>query len=430
MEEKTDNPIKEKFRLYLSERLKSASNYMSVLDRRVSEYIRRLVDPNADSIFYYTTSEDVEKCIMILEASDEFNMANERSHGLMHAALQQYLSFIYIDEMGNKDVARPNKLTDIVLSYEEANEAIAFAGEVVAYEMRRKKLKTSIPVKSDLGLISYLPKLFKKRASNDTIYSSVFSPAEVKRDSHFLVSVFLHSQNDTETVISMAKEADSFATRRGYRPLPCKLSEGDKVDIQLSIMGKTRLFFEQQTITWPGSITSCSFDYYVPSELVENNLCCSVVIKVNGAPIGEMRFIVEIVEQPTARNPKVFTQPYEKIFISYAHQDEEIVKNFAKAYELIHRDVFFDRDYLKAGDIFSEEIEKYIKDADVFILFWSENAAKSEYVQKELALALPRAFPQIKPYEKAKLRISPLSINPYAEPPANMKETYHFEKVS
>ena len=429
MEEKTDNPIKEEFRLYLSERLKSASNYMSVLDRRVSEYIRRLVDPNADSIFSYTTTEDVEKCIIILENSDEFNMANERSSGLMHAALQQYLSFICIHEMENKDSARPNKLKDIALPFEEEDKAFMLEGKFSACEMIGKKPKT-IPVKSSPSLISYLPKLFKKRASNDTIYSSVFSPAEVKRDSHFLVSVFLHSQNDTETVISMAKEADSFATRRGYRPLPCKLSEGDKVDIQLSIMGKTRLFFEQQTITWPGSITSCSFDYYVPSELVENNLCCSVVIKVNGAPIGEMRFIVEIVEQPTARNPKVFTQPYEKIFISYAHQDEEIVKNFAKAYELIHRDVFFDRDYLKAGDVFSQEIEKYIKSADLFLLFWSENAAKSEYVQKELALALPRAFPQIKPYEKAKLRISPLSINPYAEPPANMKETYHFEKVS
>ena len=429
LKEEAENPIKAEFRKYLSERLKSASNYMSVLDRRVSEYIRRLVDPNADSIFYYTTSEDVEKCIMILEASDEFNMANERSHGLMHAALQQYLSFIYIDEMGNKDVARPNKLTDIVLSYEEANEAIAFAGEVVAYEMRRKKLKTSIPVKSDLGLISYLPKLFKKRASNDTIYSSVFSPAEVKRDSHFLVSVFLHSQDDAETVISMAKEADSFTTRRGYRPLPCKMREGDMVDIQLSIMGKTLLFSDNQAIIWRGVIASCSFDYPIPNELDEKELCCSAVIKVNGAPIGEMKFITKIVEQPTTRNTKVISQPWEKIFISYAHQDEKTVRHFSQAFKMLKRDVFFDRDYLKAGDIFSEEIEKYIKDADVFILFWSENAAKSEYVQKELALALPRAYPQTQPLEKAKLSIYPMSIEPRAELPDDMKNIYNFEVV-
>ena len=427
--EKSDSPIKEKFRIYLSERLKSASNYMSVLDRRVSEYIRRLVDPNADSIFSYTTSEDVEKCIMILEASDEFNMANERSHGLMHAALQQYLSFIYIDEMGNKDVARPNKLTDIVLSYEEEGEATAFAGKLVANAMRRKEYKTRIPDESGLGLINYLPKLFKKRASNDTVYSSVFSPAEVKRDSHFLVSVFLHSQDDAETVISMAKEADSFTTRRGYRPLPCKMREGDMVDIQLSIMGKTLLFSDNQAIIWRGVIASCSFDYPIPNELDEKELCCSAVIKVNGAPIGEMKFITKIVEQPTTRNTKVISQPWEKIFISYAHQDEKTVRHFSQAFKMLKRDVFFDRDYLKAGDIFSEEIEKYIKDADVFILFWSENAAKSEYVQKELALALPRAYPQTQPLEKAKLSIYPMSIEPRAELPDDMKNIYNFEVV-
>ena len=429
--EESDNLIKEEFRKYLlSERLKSAPQYMSVLENRVREYIQRLIDPEANSIYSYTTSEDVAKCIQILENSDEFNIANERSSGLMHAALQRYLSFICIHEMENKDIARPNKLKDIVLSFEEEGEGFVAARKFEACEMRRKVPKTSIPDKSDPGLISYLPKLFKKRASNDTVYSSVFSPAEVKRESHFLINVFLHLQDETETAISMAKEADSFATRRGYRPLPCKMSKGDKVDIQLSILGKTRLFFENQSIIWEGVIKSCSFDYYIPNELDEKELCCSAAIKVNGTPIGEMKFITQIVEQPITRNPKVISQPYEKIFISYAHQDEKTVRHYAKAYQLLHRDVFFDRDYLKAGDVFSQEIEKYIKSADLFILFWSKNAAKSEYVQKEVDLALPRAFPQIKPYDKAKLRFSPVSINPKAELPAKLKETYHFEVIS
>lgn len=425
MTEKTSNPIKEEFRKYLSEKLKSASRYMAVLDNRVREYIRRLVDPEADSVFSYTTTEDIEKCIKILEDSDEFNIANERSSGVMHAALLQYLFFISINERENKEFAHSNNLKDTILDFEEDCYISASAEECCCIQMQ-KKPKT---IKAEPYLLSYLPKLFKKRTSNDTVYSSIFSPAEVKRDSYMLVSVFLHLQEETETVISLAKESDSFATRRGYRPLPCKLNKEDKVDIQLSIIGKTRLFFEKQTIIWPGKITSCSFDYYVPSELDENELCCSAVLTVNGIPIGEMKFITRIVEQPIACNPKVVTHPYEKIFISYAHQDEKTVKHYAKAFQLLRRDVFFDRDYLKAGDIFSQEIEKYINSADLFILFWSENAAKSAYVQKELALALPRAFPQIQPYEKAKLRISPISINPQTELPANMKETYHFEEV-
>ena len=425
--EKPNNSLKEEFRIYLSERLKSASRYMSVLDNRVREYIRRLVDPQADSIFSYTTTTDVEKCIKKLEDSDEFNIANEKSNGLMHAALQQYSSFICIHETENKDSARPNNLKDTDLPFDEEDDlsVSAAATNVCCYEQKKPKR----PKVAEPHLLSYLPKLLKKRTKNNTVYSSIFSPAEVRPDSHFVVNVFLHLQDDAETVISMAEEADRFAARRGYRPLPCKLSVGDKVDIQLSIMGKTQLFFENQAIIWEGVITSCSFDYYIPNELEEKELCCSAVIKVNGTPIGEMKFITQIVEEPITRYPKVISQPWEKIFISYAHQDEKTVRHYAKAYQLLRRDVFFDRDYLKAGDIFSQEIESYIKKADVFILFWSENAAKSAYVQKELALALPRAYPQTQPIEKAKLSIYPMSIEPRAELPSDMKNIYNFEMI-
>ncbi len=92
-------------------------------------------------------------------------------------------------------------------------------------------------------------------------------------------------------------------------------------------------------------------------------------------------------------------------------------------------DYFFDRDYLKAGDIFPLEIEKYINSADLFILCWSENAANSDYVQKERNQALDRAYPKVKPYEKAPLSICPLSIEPRAEIPEDMKSIYNFEQI-
>lgn len=59
-----------------------------------------------------------------------------------------------------------------------------------------------------------------------------------------------------------------------------------------------------------------------------------------------------------------------------------------------------------------ENIMKYlcINSADLFILCWSENASKSEYVQKERLQALERAFPQVRPEKDAKLRIYPMSI--------------------
>lgn len=89
-------PIKEQFRSFLA-RQKSAStatSYTSTLDNAVREWINKEVDANADSVFSYTTSEDVRLCIDMLNASDDYVAENDRKHHSMSAALNQYLQFI------------------------------------------------------------------------------------------------------------------------------------------------------------------------------------------------------------------------------------------------------------------------------------------------------------------------------------------------
>ena len=89
-------PTKEQFRSYMA-RAKSegtARTYTSALDNVVREWINREVDGDADSVFSYTTAEDVRLCIEMLNASPEYVAENERKHHAMSAALNQYLQFI------------------------------------------------------------------------------------------------------------------------------------------------------------------------------------------------------------------------------------------------------------------------------------------------------------------------------------------------
>ena len=262
----------------------------------------------------------------------------------------------------------------------------------------------------------------------DVVYSSIFSPAEVKRKSYMLIQVFLHLPEESEEVLALAQEAQKNAERRGH-PLQCKLKHGDKVDISLNISGEKLLHSEKKSVSWFGVKTNCTFSYYVPKDIEDEELLCVAILSVNGAPIGEMQFVTKIVETPRSFHPEVYTRKYNKIFISYAHQDESKVKFIAQTCKAVGIDYFFDRDYLKAGDIFPLEIEKYINSADLFILCWSKNAAKSDYVQKERNLALDRAYPKVKPYERAPLSICPLSIEPRAEIPEDMKSVYNFEQI-
>ena len=92
-------------------------------------------------------------------------------------------------------------------------------------------------------------------------------------------------------------------------------------------------------------------------------------------------------------------------------------------------DHFFDRSYLGIGDVFPQVIRDYINTADLFVLFWSANASKSEYVEIERRQALERAYPQVRPQQAAKLSIYPMSIEPRAELPNDMKGYYHFGEL-
>jgi len=268
-----------------------------------------------------------------------------------------------------------------------------------------------------------------KVAKYEEVYSSIFAPSEVKCKSHMLVQVYLHLQEETEKVKALALESDKNAERRDYIPLQCKLKKGDKVDVLLNVYGETLLMSDNKSVVWQGSFTKCSFDYFVPKDLDVDELSCVALFSVNGIPVGEMRFITQIVEMPRRLNPEIIAHKYSKVFISYSHQDESKVKFLHEGLELGAVPHFFDRKYLKAGDVFPQVIQDYINSADLFILCWSENASKSEYVQKERLQALERAFPQVKPEQEAKLRIYPMSIEPHAELPSDMKENYHFGEI-
>ena len=293
-------------------------------------------------------------------------------------------------------------------------------------QMCKKQIEEFKQQKSNLE--KELAILEEQNIYND-VYSSIFAPAEVKRKSHLQVQVYLHLYEESEKVKSLAKESDKNAERRDYIPLSLKLRKGDKIDIEFNVYGETRLMSERKSIVWQGSFTKCSFNYFVPKDIDVDELSCVALLSVNGVPIGEMRFITRVIETPRQLNPEIIAHKYSKVFISYSHLDESKVKFLHEGLELGSVPHFFDRKYLKAGDVFPQVIQDYINSADLFILCWSENASKSEYVQKERLQALERAFPQVQPENAAKLRIYPMNIEPRAELPIDMKNYYHFGEI-
>lgn len=154
----------------------------------------------------------------------------------------------------------------------------------------------------------------------------------------------------------------------------------------------------------------------------------TVTLPVNGAPAGRMMFKSKIVDAPSSLYAEIVSHKFNKIFISYSHLDEDKVKFIHQAYEALNVDHFFDRAYLKPGDVYPEKIKKYIASADLFILCWSENAKNSDYVHLEIEDAMKRAYPGID-MDKATLAIHPLDIDSHAELPKEMNKVYNFGRM-
>ena len=357
---------------------------------------------------------------------NEIEILLMNSSGMIRSAVGGFLSSIIGGFVGIAGALAGSTST----SSDEAKEKLLECDK----ELEEKKAQAQICEKQIEGFIQQKSNLEKELAvleeqnKYNEVYSSIFAPAEVKRKSHLQVQVYLHLYEESEKVKSLAQESDKNAERRDYMPLSLKLKKGDKVDVEFNVYGETRLMSERKSIIWQGSFTKCSFDYFVPKDIDVEELSCEANLFVNGAMIGEMRFLTQIVEVPRNLNPEILSHRFNRIFISYAHQDAQQIKLIALAYKAQGVDYFYDRDSLAPGDVYEEKIFDYIDSSDLFVLCWSKNAAVSNYVAKEKGRALLRAYPQLS-HRDATLKICPISIEPRADLPSDMKEVYNFEVI-
>ncbi len=76
------------------------------------------------------------------------------------------------------------------------------------------------------------------------------------------------------------------------------------------------------------------------------------------------------------------------IFVSYSRQDKIVVDQIVNQLQDIGFTLWIDRFNIKGGSQWQLEITQAINDCRDFVLILSPDSDKSEYVRKELALAL------------------------------------------
>lgn len=93
------------------------------------------------------------------------------------------------------------------------------------------------------------------------------------------------------------------------------------------------------------------------------------------------------------------------VFISYNKNDKDLAIEIALFLASENINVWFDEWVISAGDSIIEQINKGLENCTHFIIIWSKNASKSNWVRKELQSIL------IKAIKSKKIKILPIVID-------------------
>lgn len=148
---------------------------------------------------------------------------------------------------------------------------------------------------------------------------------------------------------------------------------------------------ETQNMRWNGKFAAADFEVYLPESYDRRQLRLRGRVYAGDAVLTDLKLILQIsAAQP--QNVVCEKVRLRSAFISYASADRAKVVARIQGIQLAcpDMDLFFDVESLRRGENWENRLYQEIAGRDLFYLFWSQNAASSEWVKKELQYALAR----------------------------------------
>ena len=223
-------------------------------------------------------------------------------------------------------------------------------------------------------------------ATVDDVQFRGTAPETIRPGEYFPVKIMMYREDDYQradresaAVADRTKSASSsvFQATRGQQFRITLQSP----DIQLDC--------ETQQLRWNGKFAAADFEVYLPENYDRRQLRLRGRVYSDNAVLTDLKLILQIgAEQPqSVVCEKVRLR---SAFISYASADRAKVVARIQGIQLAcpDMDLFFDAESLRRGEHWESRLYQEIAQRDLFYLFWSQNAAASDWVQKELRYAM------------------------------------------
>ena len=255
---------------------------------------------------------------------------------------------------------------------------------------------------------------------------SVLTDEAVKPGKSSCVDVFMYTKGQRKVVDKALKKAESKRVEAVRSGSAVSVRQGSEVTVVLS-SDDAVIENNAETRLWSGDALDFAFRFTVPADYKKKHADFACEILFDGIHISRLYFTVRL-NTAKAVPVRFVRKDSKKAFVSYSHKDKQRVVDQLVAIQSVAPKMRFwmDNQSMTAGENWRGAIASAIKRADVFLLFWSNNARSSAEVEKEWRYALELEGARKRRRNGAGF-ISPVPLDSPAEcPPPEELGALHF----
>ena len=258
------------------------------------------------------------------------------------------------------------------------------------------------------------------------------APRRVQPGDFFLVQLAAYTAAYEPRARQALEREAAPADIRMDQETECRWPVGTRVSVRCQARGGLIAPADAQTFEWNGQCRTVSFELEVPADARPRDAVVTLEVFVHDrddAPdavqVATLRMGVEITAEALAapEPPQtVRAAAARTAFASYASQDRlDVLERVSSIRRSAGLEVFVDVVDLRVGDQWNPELEKHILASDKLLLFWSENSARSRWVDWEWRQAVKAKGEDV--LELHLLRSTPMDLVPQE------LRKYHFNDI-
>lgn len=253
------------------------------------------------------------------------------------------------------------------------------------------------PSSAKKGLLSKIRSLFAAASDNpkdpisapskaDDVQFRGTTPQTIRPGEYFPVKIMIYREDDYLRADRESAAVADQTTSASSSVFQATYGQNFRIALQSPDIP---LDCETQQLQWNGKFATADFEIYLPEDYNRRQLRLRGRVYADNAVLTDLKLILQV---GSAQPQNIVCEKIQlrSAFISYASSDRAKVVARIQGIQLARpdMDLFFDVESLRRGEHWETRLYHEISQRDLFYLFWSQNAAASEWVQKELQYAL------------------------------------------